>query len=321
MVEYSLKIIGAPGPKRKEAPDPNGRRHQVPTGRKHLIQPEGNTRGRWDAEPAELAIFAEMAREKTYVDARLGQVTVRKSRQARRISIRVTPGKGVVVTVPYWVPYRVGEAFLLSRKDWAEQALRRMEDRVKDALEMSDTKDMDSHEGTTNSQVNLDAKIEQWRKTAKETLPLRLAELALRYGFSYRRVTIKHNRSNWGSCSTKGNINLNLNLVRLPKELQDYVMLHELCHLRHMDHGTEFHRLLEELCRREMPPGGMLTDGDRNGNSNDDNVKSKDDSINSKDDDITESKNGNIKESKECNGKEAPLHEKLRKELKSYILL
>ena len=76
---------------------------------------------------------------------------------------------------------------------------------------------------------------------------MRLAELAARYGFAYNKVAIKHNASNWGSCSTKGNINLNLNVVRLPKVLQDYVLLHELCHLRHPDHGHGFHLLLEHL--------------------------------------------------------------------------
>lgn len=86
------------------------------------------------------------------------------------------------------------------------------------------------------------------RKEAKSLLPEKLAFLAGRYGFVYNKVTIKHNSSNWGSCSSKGNINLNLNLVRLPELLCDYVLLHELCHLRHPDHGRMFHTLLEQLC-------------------------------------------------------------------------
>jgi predicted metal-dependent hydrolase len=91
------------------------------------------------------------------------------------------------------------------------------------------------------------SEIEALRRQAKAQLPVRLAELAARYGFTYNRVAIKHNSSNWGSCSTKGNINLNLNIVRLPKVLQDYVLIHELCHLRHPDHGHGFHLLLEHL--------------------------------------------------------------------------
>lgn len=86
------------------------------------------------------------------------------------------------------------------------------------------------------------------RARAKAELPPRLAALAAKYGFSYNSVRIKHNVSNWGSCSTKGNINLNLNLVRLPQHLQDYIMVHELCHLREMNHGPAFHALLESIC-------------------------------------------------------------------------
>lgn len=89
---------------------------------------------------------------------------------------------------------------------------------------------------------------ERLRAEAKAFLPVRLRELADAGGFSYNAVRIKHNVSNWGSCSVKGNINLNLNLMRLPAELQDYVMIHELCHLRYMNHGPEFHALLESLC-------------------------------------------------------------------------
>ena len=90
--------------------------------------------------------------------------------------------------------------------------------------------------------------VAELRRQAKAFLPGRLAELAAQHGFSYNQVRIKHNVSNWGSCSVKKNINLNLNLMRLPAELQDYVMLHELCHLKHMNHGKEFHALLESIC-------------------------------------------------------------------------
>ena len=92
------------------------------------------------------------------------------------------------------------------------------------------------------------ALAEVLRTEAKLILPKRLAFFASRFGFSCGKVTVKHNSSNWGSCSARGNINLNLNLVRLPEPLCDYVILHELCHLRHPDHGPAFHDLLEKLC-------------------------------------------------------------------------
>ena len=90
--------------------------------------------------------------------------------------------------------------------------------------------------------------IERMRALAKATLPLRLSELAAQHGFEYKKVFIKNSLTRWGSCSSLGNINLNLRLVTLPTELQDLVMLHELCHLKYMNHGPQFHALLESVC-------------------------------------------------------------------------
>lgn len=94
----------------------------------------------------------------------------------------------------------------------------------------------------------VNAQVEALRAQAKRELPPRLAALAAQHGFTYNKVFIKNNLSNWGSCSSLKNINLNLRLVALPTELADYVMLHELCHLRYMNHGPQFHALLESVC-------------------------------------------------------------------------
>ena len=90
--------------------------------------------------------------------------------------------------------------------------------------------------------------VERLRAQAKATLPVRLTELAQQHGFVYHRVAIKNSLTRWGSCSSLGNINLNLRLVTLPQELQDLVMLHELCHLKYLNHGPQFHALLESVC-------------------------------------------------------------------------
>lgn len=163
-------------------------------------------------------------------DPDLGDVTFRKSAGSGRVSIRVHPVKGVSVTVPFIVPYAVAEAFYNARRQWILETVAKQKERYRDMPEASAEQ------------------VEAMRSQAKAELPGRLAELAARYAFLYNRVTIKHNATNWGSCSAKGNINLNLNIVRLPRPLQDYVLLHELCHLRHHDHGHGFHLLLEHVC-------------------------------------------------------------------------
>ena len=167
--------------------------------------------------------------EKIYSDSQIGDVVFRKRKGSRRISIRVHPVKGVSVSVPYMVPYMAAEAFFRLKRDWVLETMARQKEKYKDVAPA------DPHE------------VESLRRQAKKVLPVRLAELAGRYGFTYNRVAIKHNSSNWGSCSAKNNINLNLNIVRLPEVLQDYILLHELCHLRHRNHGQEFHELLEQL--------------------------------------------------------------------------
>ena len=169
------------------------------------------------------------AAAKTIIDPEIGEVVFRKSTRSSRVSIRVHPVKGVSVSVPYMVPYAAAIAFFKLKRDWVLETLRRQKDRMKDVP------------------VATPDEVEALRRQAKAELPLRLAELASRYGFTYNKVTIKHNSTNWGSCSTRGNINLNLNIVRLPHPLRDYILLHELCHLKHHDHSHAFHLLLEHV--------------------------------------------------------------------------
>ena len=169
------------------------------------------------------------AAAKTIIDPEIGEVVFRKSTRSRRVSIRVHPVKGVSVSVPYMVPYAAAMAFFKLKRDWVIETLRRQKERMKDVP------------------VAAPGEIETLRRQAKAELPLRLAELASRYGFTYNKVTIKHNSTNWGSCSARGNINLNLNIVRLPHPLRDYILLHELCHLKHHDHSHAFHLLLEHV--------------------------------------------------------------------------
>ena len=171
-----------------------------------------------------------MSIEKTYQDPEAGPVLFRKRKGIRRMSIRVHPLKGVSVSVPYLVPYAAAMLFFRQKREWVLQTIARQKERYKDVPKTDP------------------GQIEAMRRQAKAELPLRLKTLADRYGFTYNRVTIKHNSTNWGSCSIRNNINLNLNIVRLPEVLQDYILLHELCHLKHHDHSEAFHLLLEHVC-------------------------------------------------------------------------
>jgi predicted metal-dependent hydrolase len=77
-------------------------------------------------------------------------------------------------------------------------------------------------------------------------LPPRLEELASQHGFRYNKVTIRDNRRNWGSCSSANNISLNMQMMKLPDELIDYILLHELVHTEIKDHSARFWKKLDE---------------------------------------------------------------------------
>lgn len=181
-----------------------------------------------------------MIQEKTYRDVTVGDVLVRRSTRARRVSIRVSASKGIVVTVPFWASFKSGLAFLALNREWVMATVLRQQKKLAQSDAATGIAGMDEAERA--------AEVERLRAEAKAWLPGRLRELADRYGFTVGKVFIKHNKSNWGSCSVRGNINLNLNLMRLPEVLRDYVMLHELAHLRHANHGPQFHALLDALC-------------------------------------------------------------------------
>ena len=132
-------------------------------------------------------------------------------------------------------------AFLESRVEWVEQSRDRLAQRVAPRPEYTPEQ------------------IEQMRREAKASLPVRVAFWAEKFGFKYGRVTIRASRSKWGSCSGENNISLSLFLITLPEHLRDYVIIHELCHTRHHNHSAAFHSLVdrclggnEKKLRREL---------------------------------------------------------------------
>lgn len=90
--------------------------------------------------------------------------------------------------------------------------------------------------------------VRSWcRKAARPIIYLKVEAYARRLGVTYGRVSIKEQKSRWGSCSSKGNLNFNWKLVLAPPEILDYVVVHELCHLKEMNHSPAFWELVEQI--------------------------------------------------------------------------
>ena len=186
----------------------------------------------------DFTMMADAARKKIIQVPGIGEVLLVKRPGTARLRISVSPRRGVVVSMPWMLPYAIAQKFLLSKRQWVAAALERQAGQMHRAAES----------GRTATVPDDPAELERMREAARAALVPKLLSAAVRYGFPFKgRVAIKNNVSNWGSCSSKGNINLNMRLILLPEHLQDYVILHELCHLRYPDHGPAFHALLDSL--------------------------------------------------------------------------
>lgn len=157
----------------------------------------------------------------------LGPVLLERSGRARRIGITVRPFHGIRVAVPRGISWGRAERFALDKIDWIRRQLAYAQEREKEALQLAEERPLPD------------------RTEAKRLLTARLAELAQRHGYTYRRVRIANQKSRWGSCSGRNTISLNVQLLRLPTELHDYVILHELVHTRIKNHGAAFWRELD----------------------------------------------------------------------------
>ena len=123
------------------------------------------------------------------------------------------------------------------------RALRFLEEKVEWVIQMREKVAERSMQGGDYTP----AQIEMLRREAKRTLPAMVERLATQYGFKVGRVTIRATRSKWGCCTSQNNLSLSLFLMTLPTHLQEFVVLHELCHTVHHNHSTEFHALLNKV--------------------------------------------------------------------------
>ncbi|MFO7773010.1 MAG: YgjP-like metallopeptidase domain-containing protein [Dehalococcoidia bacterium] len=170
-----------------------------------------------------------MAHSDTVEIAGVGPVLFERSRRAKRVIISVKPFAGVRVAVPYGLSFQKATEFVYTKVDWIQRQLARM-------------KQYERSDGATKSALDSTDRAE-----AKRRLIRRLEYLAAEHGFTYNRVFIRNQKTRLGTCSNRNNIGLNIKVSRLPEELMDYVILHELAHTRVKNHGKDFWVLMDKL--------------------------------------------------------------------------
>ncbi len=161
----------------------------------------------------------------------VGLVEFKKSKRARNVNISVAPSVPVRVVVPLWVSYKRAHTVVCSKLHWIRKHVRRMK----------------TVEKTHKAKLIDVSQISYAQK--KKQLTQRAVALAGQHGFRYNKIFIRNQRTRWGSCSARNNISLNSKLMQLPDELIDYVILHELLHLRIKNHRRDFWEELSFLAK------------------------------------------------------------------------
>lgn len=211
----------------------------------------------------------------------IGEVSLRKDKRFKRLSIRMAPTKGIWINLPYGITEDEGIQFAIDNKTWILESKHRKEEKENQQTNFTQETKFRTryHElrissaaiKTYSSKLNngyleviypdgvdisneefqqfiRESIIETLRREAKYYLPKRLEYLANKHDFKYTSVQIKNSKSRWGSCSHDNKINLSLHLMRLPEELSDMVILHELCHTKIKNHSGSFWQLLSKHC-------------------------------------------------------------------------
>ncbi len=161
----------------------------------------------------------------------IGTVHLVRNRRAKRISIRIRADGEIRVTVPGRASFDQARNFVAGKREWIIRHLAAAREKKRLALNLA----------AAAAGSGLDP------ETAKTRILTRLEQLAENFGFTYNRVTIRTQKTRWGSCSANNNLSLNLKLALLDNELLDLVLVHELVHTEIKNHGPEFKRRLAKL--------------------------------------------------------------------------
>ena len=172
--------------------------------------------------------------------------TLRKSKRARRMRLAVYCDGSVVITAPFDLQENIAERFIQEKVKWL----------------LSKLNFFKQFEGKLIARHSPNDYI-KYKESALALVVAKVAHLGNLHGYQFNKVSIKSQKTRWGSCSKKGNLNFNYKILFLPDKIQDYIVVHELCHLREFNHSKQFWSLVEKIIpnyreiRRELKSSGV----------------------------------------------------------------
>ena len=145
----------------------------------------------------------------------------------KTVAIEIKDNKKVVVRVPYFISDFKIEEFLNQKRSWILKHIAIIDERKKSAKKLTDTE------------------LKNLKNEAKEYLPDLVLFFAEKIGVEFNEIHIRSQKTRWGSCSAKNNLNFNCLLMLCPENVREYIVVHELCHLKELNHSKQFWSLIE----------------------------------------------------------------------------
>ena len=172
---------------------------------------------------------------------------IRKIKRTKRLSIAVNADASVTVTMPKWMPVLLAEKFLKEKSDWI-------------------IKKIDYFSKLKDSRIIKISKTDYKKKKeqARDLINKNVLELNKFYNYKINKIAIRNQKTRWGSCSSKNNLNFNYKMIYLRSELIKYIIVHEICHLKEFNHSKKFWALVEKTVpnylslRKELKKEGLL---------------------------------------------------------------
>lgn len=161
------------------------------------------------------------------------EIIYKESRKAKQLRISIKSDLSVVVTVPIRVNISIAEKFVNEKREWIESSFLKMKEKVEKRKISSIPK------GSKKS-------LEENKNKAFDLVNKKLLFWNNYYKFVWKNISIKNTSTRWGSCSKKGNLNFNYRILFLSEKLANYLIVHELCHLKEMNHSAKFWKLVEK---------------------------------------------------------------------------
>lgn len=158
------------------------------------------------------------------------EYTLKISKRARRMRLAIYCDGNFVVTAPENISENIVEQFIIKKSQWVLDKLNYFKSISGQAFAKDDKRD-----------------YKKYKDRARDLAEKRIEHFNKICGFKFNKINIKNQKTRWGSCSKKGNLNFNYKIALLPEKLADYIIIHELCHLKEFNHSQKFWNLVAKI--------------------------------------------------------------------------